>query len=115
MAEDARGLPPLPGAEALTGTGLAHGEVPGGRRRQNFWQVVGLMGLPDHDEVHGRGWKELTCPAGPQGSLCSAPAQSPALCTSYREGGREGRTERRNIHTMWISDIHTWNQIGLFK
>lgn len=107
MAEDARGLPPLPGAEASTGTGLAHGE--GGGRTFGKWKALWVF------LIMMRCMAELTCPAGPQGSLCSAPAQSPVLCTSYREGGREGRTERRNIQTMWISDIHTWNQIGLFK
>lgn len=36
-------------------------------------------------------------------------------CAPVREGGREGWTERRNMHTMWISDIHIWYQIVLFK
>lgn len=94
MAEDARGLPPLPGAEASTGTGLAHGEVPGGRRRQNFWQVVGLMGLPDHDEVHGRA--HLPCWSPGLTLLCT----SSEPCTVHQlQRGRAGRTDRKEEHT----------------
>lgn len=65
-----------------------------GGRRQNFWQVEGLMGLPDHDEVHGRA--HLPCWSPGLTLLCT----SSEPCTVHQlQRGRAGRTDRKEEHT----------------